>query len=152
VVTFCDPVKTPVPTTESSSGSVVVLELDGEFGGVLGGEFGGVDAPAGPVSAAFAEPESESAEVLESDAVVVSSAHAMPGLLAIAPVTPRATASAPTLPMYLAYTEAVRGPEAVGSGGGVIEEDWPPNSVQFQSLDGIEVTPQGIIELARRRK
>ena len=53
--------------------------------------------------------ESGDVDGFDSDDVVLdeaddeSSAHATPGVAAIAPPTPSATAKAPTRPMYLAY-------------------------------------------------
>ena len=61
--------------------------------------------PAGPagVTAVFAGSDAVGDDGSGADTPAsVGSAHAMPGVLATAEPTPRATASAPTRPMYLA--------------------------------------------------
>ena len=73
----------------------------------------GSDAEEGEGDVGF---ESEAVELFESEAVELeeavdedSSAHATPGVVATAPLTPSATARAPTRPMYLAYAVVIIG-------------------------------------------
>jgi hypothetical protein len=56
------------------------------------------------------EVDSDVDELVESD-VETSSAHATPGVVVTAPLTPSATASAPTRPMYLAYALVIADPD-----------------------------------------
>ena len=96
---------TPDSSVEGSDEVVDVGSIDDELDPEDVDVDDGSDAVEGEDDVGF---DSESVELEEADDGD-SSAHATPGVVATAPLTPSATARAPTRPMYFAYAVVMTG-------------------------------------------